>query len=62
MACVLLAINYNFIRPHTGLNGKTPVPIAELDLGLEGVKWMALISEGVFLEWKKKVIIYAIAS
>ena len=39
------AINYNFIRPHMGLNGKTPAQIAGLDLQLEGVIWKALIKQ-----------------
>jgi hypothetical protein len=36
-------INYNFIRPHMGLDGKTPAQIAGLDLGLDGIRWRSLI-------------------
>jgi transposase-like protein len=39
-----IRINYNFIRPHMGLDGKTPAQIAGLDLGLEGIRWKALIN------------------
>jgi transposase-like protein len=38
-----IRINYNFIRPHMGLDGKTPAQAAELDLGLDGIRWKALI-------------------
>lgn len=38
-----IRINYNFIRPHMGLDGKTPAQVAGLDLGLEGARWKALI-------------------
>ena len=34
---------YNFIRKHQGLNGKTPAEMANMDLGLEGNRWLALI-------------------
>jgi len=36
---------YNLIRPHQALNGKTPAEIANIDLGLEGNKWLALIQK-----------------
>lgn len=36
-------INYNFIRPHMGLDGRTPSQAAELDSGLDGVRSKALI-------------------
>lgn len=36
-------IYYNFIRPHMGLNGKTPAEAANLPLQLEENKWLALI-------------------
>jgi transposase-like protein len=37
---------YNFIRPHTALNGKTPAEKAGIDLGLkEGNKWEELIKK-----------------
>jgi len=38
-----IRVNYNFIRPHMGLNGKTPAQVAGLDLGLDGIKWKELI-------------------
>ena len=38
-------IYYNFIRPHQALNGKTPAEMANLDLGLEGNKWLTLIQK-----------------
>lgn len=38
-----IRINYNFIRSHMGLDGKTPAQVAGLDLGLEGIRWRALI-------------------
>jgi transposase-like protein len=38
-----MRINYNFIRPHMGLDGRTPAQIAGLDLGLNGIRWKALI-------------------
>ena len=40
-----MRINYNFIRPHIGLDGKTPAQVAGLDLGLEGIRWKALIED-----------------
>jgi transposase-like protein len=42
-----IRINYNFIRPHMGLDGKTPAQFAGLDLGLEGIRWKALIKQAV---------------
>ncbi|MDG6967595.1 MAG: DDE-type integrase/transposase/recombinase [Nitrososphaerota archaeon] len=38
-----MRINYNFLRPHMGLDGKTPAQVAGLDLGLDGIRWKALI-------------------
>jgi len=38
-------IYYNFIRPHMALNGKTPAKVANIDLNLEGNKWMQLIKK-----------------
>ncbi len=38
-----IRINYNFIRPHMGLDGKTPAQTAGLDLGLDGIRWKHLI-------------------
>jgi putative transposase len=34
---------YNFVRPHMGLNGKTPAEVANLLLPLEENKWLSLI-------------------
>jgi putative transposase len=36
-------IYYNYLRPHTALNGKTPAEKAGIDLQLEGNKWKELI-------------------
>lgn len=38
-----IRINYNFLRPHMGLDGKTPAEVAGLDLGLDGIRWKQLI-------------------
>ena len=42
-----MRINYNFIRPHMGLEGRTPAQTAGLDLGLDGIRWKALIKRAV---------------
>ena len=36
-------IYYNFVRPHMGLNGKTPAEAANLPLQLGNNKWLSLI-------------------
>jgi len=36
-------IYYNHIRPHQGLNGKTPAQAAGLELEFDGNKWLRLI-------------------
>jgi putative transposase len=36
-------IYYNYLRPHTALNGKTPAEKAGIDLQLEGNKWEEII-------------------
>ena len=38
-----MRIYYNFIRPHMALNGNTPAERANVGLGLEGNKWLAII-------------------
>ena len=36
---------YNFIRPHTALNGLTPSQVADIDLQLERNRWLSLIKK-----------------
>jgi len=36
---------YNFIRKHQSSDGKTPAEMANIDLRLEGNKWLALIQK-----------------
>jgi transposase InsO family protein len=36
-------IYYNFLRPHSALDGKTPAEKAGINLQLEGNKWKELI-------------------
>jgi len=38
-------INYNFLRPHMGLGGRTPSEAAGLNLGLQGNRWEAIIKK-----------------
>jgi transposase-like protein len=38
---------YNFIRPHMALNGLTPAEKANVNLKLEGNKWLSLIKQSV---------------
>lgn len=38
---------YNFIRPHMGLNGKTPAEVAKIDLELEKNRWIGLIEQSL---------------
>jgi len=38
-------IYYNHIRPHQGLNGKTPAQAAGLELESDGNKWLRLIQD-----------------
>ncbi len=42
-----IRINYNFIRPYMGLNGLTPARAVELDLGLDGIRWKALVKRAM---------------
>lgn len=36
-------VYYNYIRPHTGLDGLTPAQASGLNLPLEQNKWLSLI-------------------
>lgn len=38
---------YNFVRPHMGLDGRTPAEMAGLDLELGKNKWLGLIQKGI---------------
>ena len=38
-------VYYDYLRPHTALEGKTPAQAAGIDLQLEGNKWEALIKK-----------------
>jgi transposase InsO family protein len=38
---------YNFVRPHQGLEGKTPAEVANLDLGLGENRLLVLIKKAV---------------
>ena len=38
-----LRIYYNFIRPHSGLNGKTPAQKAKVET--DNAEWMSLIKK-----------------
>jgi hypothetical protein len=40
-------IYHNFIKPHEGLQRRTPTEAAELDLGLDGIRWKSLIRKAV---------------
>lgn len=40
-------IYYNYIRPHSSLNGKTPAEASNIDLNLKGNKWMKLIKQSI---------------
>jgi hypothetical protein len=45
-----IRINYNYLRPHMGLDGKTPAQAAGLDLGLDdGIRWQELIKKATTL-------------
>ena len=41
----LLKINHNFVKPHDGLDGKTPAQAANLDLNLGKDKYLDLIKQ-----------------
>lgn len=41
----LLKINHNFVKPHQGLNGKTPAQAANIDLNLGNDKYLDLIKK-----------------
>lgn len=43
--CELLKINHNFVKPHQGLNGKTPAEVAGIDLNLGKDKYLDLIRQ-----------------
>ena len=38
-------IYYDYLRPHTALEGKTPAEAAGIELNLQGNKWGALINK-----------------
>jgi hypothetical protein len=38
-------IYYDYLRPHTALEGKTPAQAAGIDLNLTGNKWEAMIKK-----------------
>jgi transposase InsO family protein len=40
-------VYYNHIRPHQGLNGKTPAQAAGINLELDENKWLSLIRKAV---------------
>lgn len=40
-------IYYNFIRPHMGLNGKTPSEEANIKLNLDQNRWLSLLKESL---------------
>jgi len=41
----LLKINHNFVKPHEGLDGKTPAQAAKIDLNLGNDKYLDLIKQ-----------------
>jgi len=41
----LLKINHNFVKPHEGLDGKTPAQVAGIELNLGDDKYMDLIKQ-----------------
>ncbi len=43
-------IYYNHIRPHQGLDGKTPAEVAGIDLDLGVNKWESLIKKASDLQ------------
>ena len=47
-------IEYNFIRPHMALNGKTPAEAAGVSPSLEGNKWQELIRQSVSSQLRAK--------
>ncbi len=48
------ALYYNYLRPHQGIEGKTPAEKAGIDLKLEGNKWQELIKRGACSKSKAK--------
>lgn len=47
---------YNFIRPHQGLNGRTPAEVAGIKMELGDNRWMGLLRESINQPQKKEPV------